>query len=134
MSVVRLDRRINNTCESFHAQYNKLVQEKHPGLYDFADYTNEMFKNYRMEFEKLLEDPEQQINRARRPGLNGWDAKLKQEERLLIAGHLTPMEFIESNVHSADGLIERGIGDENDVEEDDEQHGNKRVTFRVKLS
>ena len=105
LSVFGLDRRTNNNCESFHAQYNALVSEKHPGLYDFADYTNEMLENYLMDFEKLLTNPEVPINRPRRAALDSRDGKLKQYERLLIGGDLTPMEFIEKNCHSSDGII-----------------------------
>ena len=48
-------------------------------------------------------------------------AKLKQDERLLLSGHFTPMQFIERNCHSADGLIQRVIGEEIDEDEPIEQ-------------
>ena len=125
LSVFGMDRRTNNNCESFHAQYNALVSEKHPSLYDFASYTNEMFENYRMDFDRLLNNPEVPITRARRAGLDRRDARLKQLERLLLDGQMTPMEFLENNMNSADGIIERAIGPEieNYDEIDDQDDG-----------
>ena len=105
LSVFGLERKTNNNCESFHNQFNSLVATKHPNPFDFADCTNEMLENYRNEFEKLLANPEQPIVRSRKPALEAGFAKLKQEERLLMRGDLTPMQFLELNIHSAEGYI-----------------------------
>ena len=72
---------------------------------DFVDYTNEMFSNYRMQLDKLIADPDMEIVRPRRPGQDKRFAELKQKERMLTNGHLTPKQFIKLNSHSADGLI-----------------------------
>ena len=114
-----------NNCESFHSQFNSLVDTKHPNPFDFADCTNEMLANYRIEFEKLIANPDQPIVRPRGPGLEDRHARSKQLERLLSNGDLTPMQFINRNIHSADGLIDRAIGpvleeEDSDNENDDE--------------
>ena len=57
LSVFGLDKRTNNDVESYHYQFNTLVEVKHPGAFDFADCVNEMLFNYCNEFDKLIAIP-----------------------------------------------------------------------------
>ena len=82
LSVFGLDKQTNNDVESYHYQFNTLVEVKHPGAFDFADCVNEMLFNYCNEFDKLIANPGVPIVRPKRPEDEATFAKLKQEERL----------------------------------------------------
>ena len=109
LSVFGLENRTNNVCESYHRQFNRLVGDKHPGAYDFANFVNQMLFNAHADFMRLQTNPEVPVVRGRRPGLEHRMAISRQNERLLTTGQITPMDFISRNSHSADGLIARAI-------------------------
>ena len=109
LSVFGLDRRTNNACESYHSRFNALVGRNHPGAYKFADFANEMLENYHMDFMRLKEHPNEPIVCEIRPAQEDRMARLRQLERRLTNGRITPMEFIDKNTHSADGVIQQAI-------------------------
>ena len=43
--------------ESYHSQFNQLIDKAHPGFYDFALHINDKFSNYHMEFDRLRTNP-----------------------------------------------------------------------------
>ena len=117
-----MDDATNNITESFNCQFNNLVKVKHPTPYHFAHALNEMFDIHRTRYQALKANPEIPVVRPRRRRLQSYMAKLRQSERLLLQGHLTPMQFIEQHCHAVDGIIERAIGveiDENETYEED---------------
>ena len=120
LSVFGLDRRTNNCCESYHAQWNLLVPKAHPGCYDFAQHTNQMFENYQMELERVKANPTIPILRERRGDLEYRMARLRKIESDLTSGKITAFQFIDKNTHSADGIIAQAIDGQDDDEEDNE--------------
>ena len=80
LSVFGLERRTNNDCESYHANFNFLVEKAHPGAYDFAQFCNQMFFNQQMEFERLQANPHIPVVRERRGDLEYRNARLKELE------------------------------------------------------
>ena len=121
LSVFGLERRTNNHCESYHSQFNRIVDGDHPNCWDFADYCNEMLEVKRHEYEKLEENPHEPIVRESRPAQQNRIAKLRREERQLINNTITPMEFIDKNIHAADGVIGDIIGDDDDSLDEDSE-------------
>ena len=83
LSVFGLERRTNNACETYHKQFNTLVERSHPGAYHFADFTNEMLDNYYDNFVRLKENPGVPIVRPIPPGQEFRMAKIRQDERRL---------------------------------------------------
>ena len=92
------------------------------GAYDFAQFCNQMFFNQQMEFERLQTNPDIPIVRERRGELEYRNARLKELERLLTNGQITAMEFIDKNLHSTDGVIDRILDDEVSDDENDFIH------------
>ena len=62
-----------------------------------------------MDFMRLREHPNEPIVPEIRPDQEDRMARLRQLERRLTNGRITPMEFIEKNTHSADGVIQQAI-------------------------
>ena len=115
-----LERRTNNDCESYHSKFNQLVGGKHPSVWDFAEYCNEMLEFKRHEYEKLKTNPHVPIVRERRAGLVNRDARMRREGRKLLNNTITPLEFIDKFIHSADGVIERAIQRRREEDQDTE--------------
>ena len=127
LSVFGLERRTNNDCESYHANFNFLVEKAHPGAYDFAQFCNQMFFNQQMEFERLQANPHIPVVRERRGDLEYRNARLKELERMLINGQINAMEFIDKNSHSVDGVIDRILEDDVSDDENDFIHEDQDI-------
>ena len=97
LSVFGLDRRTNNCCESYHSQFNQLVDKAHPGFYDFALHVNDMFSNYHMEFDQLRTNILIPTVRERHGALEYRLAKLSDEERKLIILNTDTSFFIHAS-------------------------------------
>lgn len=62
-----------------------------------------------MDFMRLREHPNEPIVPEIRPDQEDRMARLRQLERRLTNRQITPMEFIDKNTHSADGVIQQAI-------------------------
>ena len=128
LSVFGLEDATNNISESFNSRFNDLVKKKHPTPYHFVIALNEMLGIQKIRYQALKANPEIPVVKPRSSRLQAYMAKLRQSERLLLQGHLTPMQFIERHCHSVDGVIERAIGTE--IGEDEEYVEDPEDTIR----
>ena len=74
-----------------------------------------------MEFDRLRTNPLIPTMREHRGALEYRLAKLRDDERKLTNGRITALQFLDLNIHSADGIIDRAIERQGTIDDTDDE-------------
>lgn len=123
MSVHGLDRRSNNTVESFHSMLKRKIKSPHPNLFVFLENVNNIIKNKLADMKCLAND--RQISRRKPRAHLQKEECLSDLEAQLRDETITPVQFLERSVMK----FHRYVGDVGDDEPltEEENHSDQEA-------